>query len=41
LALSMDLVSTRRINFMGEVLKHHTAQSSKFFGMWIQEKNKD
>ncbi|MDR2223397.1 MAG: glycosyltransferase family 4 protein [Flavobacteriaceae bacterium] len=40
LELSADLVHARRINFMGEMLKHHTLQSSKFFGMWIQEKNK-
>ncbi|MGL4582859.1 MAG: glycosyltransferase [Flavobacterium sp.] len=38
--LSSDLNATRRVNFLGEMLKHHTAQSSKFFGMWIQEKNK-
>lgn len=40
LELSSDLVQARRVNFMGEMLKHHTLQSSKFFGMWIQEKNK-
>ncbi|MTG98980.1 MULTISPECIES: glycosyltransferase [Myroides] len=40
LRLSKDLVATRRANFLGEVFKHHTAQSSKYFGMWIEEKNK-
>ncbi|APA92004.1 glycosyltransferase family 4 protein [Myroides odoratimimus] len=33
-----NLKETRRANFISEVLRHHSVQSSKFFGMWIQEK---
>ncbi|WP_158209546.1 glycosyltransferase [Myroides phaeus] len=35
-----NLEMHRRSNFLGQVFKHHSAQSSKFFGMWIEAKNK-
>ena len=31
----------RQANFLLEVFKHHTAQSTKYMGLWIEEKNKD
>jgi glycosyltransferase involved in cell wall biosynthesis len=30
----------RNQNFMGQVLQHHTLQSSKYLSKWIEEKNK-
>ncbi len=35
-----NLALHRRSNFLGQVFKHHSIQSTKFFGMWIEEKNK-
>lgn len=30
----------RQQNFLGELLHHHTAQSTKYMSLWIEEKNK-
>ncbi|WP_339700961.1 glycosyltransferase [uncultured Marixanthomonas sp.] len=30
----------RKKNFFGQILQHHTAQSTKFMSKWIEEKNK-
>ncbi|WP_299210038.1 glycosyltransferase family 4 protein [uncultured Dokdonia sp.] len=34
------LVSHRQQNFTGQMLQHHTLQSTKFMSKWIEEKNK-
>ncbi len=34
------LKSFRQKNFLGEILKHHSAQSTKYMALWIEEKNK-
>ncbi len=38
--LEENLVEHRQQNFLGEVLKHHTLQSTKYMSLWIEEKNK-
>ena len=35
-----DLELHRRKNFLGDVFRHHSAQSMKYMGLWIEEKNK-
>lgn len=35
-----DLETHRRQNFIGEILHHHTAASTKYMSKWIEEKNK-
>lgn len=35
-----DLNKHRQQNFLGEMLKHHTLQSTKYMSLWIEEKNK-
>ncbi len=35
-----DLSAHRKQNFFGQLLKHHTAQSTKYMSLWIEEKNK-
>lgn len=35
-----DLYKHRKSNFLGQVFKHHSALSSKYMGLWIEEKNK-
>ncbi|PWS29527.1 glycosyltransferase [Pedobacter yonginense] len=37
---SIDLSVHRQNNFFGQILNHHTTQSTKYFSLWIQEKNK-
>ncbi|MDX1279169.1 glycosyltransferase family 4 protein [Oceanihabitans sediminis] len=39
-ALMDDLTFHRQNNFMGQMLQHHTLQSTKFMSKWIEEKNK-
>ncbi|MFT5889920.1 MAG: glycosyltransferase involved in cell wall biosynthesis [Dokdonia sp.] len=34
------LVARRQQNFTGQMLQHHTLQSTKFMSKWIEEKNK-
>ena len=36
----LDLKSHRRKNFMGQILNHHTLQSTRYMSLWIEEKNK-
>lgn len=38
--LEKNLTEHRKQNFLGEVLKHHTLQSTKYMSLWIEEKNK-
>ncbi|MFC7358171.1 glycosyltransferase [Jejudonia soesokkakensis] len=38
--LLTKLSSHRNQNFIGQVLQHHTLQSSKYLSKWIEEKNK-
>lgn len=38
--LEESLTEHRQQNFLGEVLKHHTLQSTKYMSLWIEEKNK-
>jgi glycosyltransferase involved in cell wall biosynthesis len=38
--LSANLSLHRQRNFFGQILLHHTANSSKYMSLWIQEKNK-
>jgi glycosyltransferase involved in cell wall biosynthesis len=35
-----NLNTIRLNNFTGQMLQHHTMQSTKFMGKWIEEKNK-
>jgi len=35
-----DLIRHRQNNFFGQILNHHTAQSTKYMSLWIEEKNK-
>ncbi|WP_113663122.1 glycosyltransferase [Pedobacter nanyangensis] len=38
--LEESLTAHRQQNFLGEILKHHTLQSTKYMSLWIEEKNK-
>jgi glycosyltransferase involved in cell wall biosynthesis len=38
--LQQNIVKHRQVNFMGEILKHHTVSSTKYMSKWIEEKNK-
>lgn len=38
--LAGNLNNHRYQNFIGQVLKHHTLQSTKYLSLWIEEKNK-
>ncbi|MET4081681.1 glycosyltransferase involved in cell wall biosynthesis [Pedobacter sp. UYP30] len=35
-----NLSKHRQANFIGQLLQHHTLQSSKYLSLWIEEKNK-
>lgn len=35
-----NLTEHRKQNFLGEILKHHTLQSTKYMSLWIEEKHK-
>jgi glycosyltransferase involved in cell wall biosynthesis len=39
-ALHANLPAHRQQNFYGQLLQHHTANSTKFMSLWIEEKNK-
>ena len=39
-SLSNNLKSHRQQNFTGQVLMHHSLQSTKYMSKWIEEKNK-
>ncbi|MGY3055319.1 glycosyltransferase involved in cell wall biosynthesis [Pedobacter sp. UYEF25] len=38
--LSLHFSKHRNANFLGQILRHHTLQSSKYLSLWIEEKNK-
>ena len=38
--ISENLKSHRNQNFLGQILQHHTLQSTKYMSKWIEEKNK-
>ncbi|WP_316827642.1 glycosyltransferase [Pedobacter miscanthi] len=38
--LASNLTAHRQNNFFGQILNHHTAQSTKYMSLWIEEKNK-
>lgn len=38
--LKANITSHRQQNFYGQLLLHHTANSTKYMSLWIQEKNK-
>jgi glycosyltransferase involved in cell wall biosynthesis len=38
--ISNHLATHRKNNFLGQVFMHHTLQSTKYLGKWIEEKNK-
>ncbi|RQO64985.1 glycosyltransferase [Pedobacter sp. KBW01] len=38
--LLLNLPKHRQANFMGQILNHHTLQSTKYMSLWIEEKNK-
>ena len=38
--LTSDLITHRQNNFFGQILNHHTIQSTKYMSLWIEEKNK-
>ena len=38
--ISETLESYRNQNFLGQILQHHTLQSTKYLSKWIEEKNK-
>ncbi|HEY0175817.1 MAG TPA: glycosyltransferase family 4 protein, partial [Pedobacter sp.] len=39
-ALSLNLTVHRQHNFFGQILQHHTVNSTKYLSLWIEEKNK-
>ena len=40
-SLTADLAMHRQQNFYGQLLQHHTANSTKYMSLWIEEKNKN
>ncbi|WP_231427295.1 glycosyltransferase [Pedobacter sp. Leaf250] len=36
----LDLTAHRQQNFIGQILNHHTVQSTKYMSLWIEEKNR-
>jgi len=39
-ALLLNLQTHRENNFFGQILSHHSLQSTKYMSLWIEEKNK-
>ena len=39
--MSNNLEKHRNANFLGQILQHHSLQSTKYLGKWIEEKNKN
>ncbi|WP_421942792.1 glycosyltransferase family 4 protein [Pedobacter sp.] len=37
---NLDLSKHRQNNFIGQILNHHTTQSTKYMSLWIEEKNR-
>jgi len=40
-ALFANLTAHRNHNFIGQILQHHTTNSTKYMSLWIEEKNKN
>ena len=40
LNISKNLEEHRNANFLGQILQHHTLQSTRYLSKWIEEKNK-
>jgi len=40
-ALALNLSMHRQQNFFGQLLQYHTANSTKYMSLWIEEKNKN
>ena len=40
-SLVINLTTHRQDNFLGQILLHHTANSTKYMSLWIEEKNKN
>src|SRR5690606_29676764 len=40
LSIQQNLETHRKSNFIGQMLMHHTIQSTKYLSRWIEEKNK-
>ena len=38
--ISSSLAAHRQHNFIGQILQHHAANSTKYMSLWIEEKNK-
>jgi len=38
--LEQNLIPHRNHNFIGQILQHHTNQSTKYMSLWIEQKNK-
>jgi hypothetical protein len=38
--LSTQLPLHRNLNFTGQILQHHTASSTKYMSLWIEEKHR-
>ena len=38
---ALDLKAHRQNNFFGQILQYHTANSTKYMSLWIEEKNKN
>jgi len=36
----LNLQKNRQFNFVGQLLSHHSLQSTKYMSLWIEEKNK-
>lgn len=41
LAVNLNLETYRKDNFLLQVFKHHSAQSTKYMALWIEEKNRN
>ncbi|UBB90664.1 glycosyltransferase family 4 protein [Candidatus Kaistella beijingensis] len=39
--MSNNLEKHRNANFLGQILQHHSLQSTKYLGKWIEKKNKN
>ncbi len=39
-SIEENLNAHRQQNFLGEILRHHTLQSTKYMSLWIEEKNR-
>ncbi|RZK67067.1 MAG: glycosyltransferase, partial [Pedobacter sp.] len=37
---NLDIQNHRQHNFIGQILNHHTMQSTKYMSLWIEEKNR-